>query len=150
MLVSDVNEIYSLYSPYSSYQYCGGAPTQESGGLVLAGCCVCMAQPSIIPKGQCACISSNHFFHQWLLLSCLCLDCTQTDSAKMVFEPLRTYPKFHAHYQKSRQLGSWRNMGFCRWEQWDTRMLRQLDQVSWLGEFLWLSVTPVSKCDYIF
>lgn len=37
MLASDVNKIYSLSLPYSFYQYSGGVPTEESGGLMLAG-----------------------------------------------------------------------------------------------------------------
>lgn len=37
MLASDVNKIYSLSLPYSLYQYSGGAPTEESGDLILVG-----------------------------------------------------------------------------------------------------------------
>lgn len=52
MLASDVNEIYSLYSPYSSYQYCGGAPTWQSAGLVWQDAVSVLHSPSSSPRGN--------------------------------------------------------------------------------------------------
>lgn len=62
----------------------------------------------IIPKGRCVCICSNHFVHQWLLLSLLPLHCTETNAARMGFKHHRTYPEFHVHIKR---LGGWESEG---------------------------------------
>lgn len=57
MLASDVNEIYPLYSPYSSYQCCGGVPTKESAGLVWQDAVSVLHSPSSSPRGN-VCVSA--------------------------------------------------------------------------------------------
>lgn len=108
--------------------------------------------PSSSPRGNvCASGPTIYFFSQWLLLSCYLYIAHRLIQLKWSLNPIESIPNF-MHIIK--RMVSWEAegiwMGFCRWEQWDTGMLRHVYQVSWLGEFLWLSLTTVSKCDYIF